>query len=321
MPTVLVVVAATGGLLATGFEGAGSIVLACAVAATLAALSAALATPPLLVLAGGIEGSDVLRPRIEQSSAARAGRTVAGWLAAGRWRAALAALFSLLVLLAAAAPLRDARAADFSAADLPGDAQARDVLEDVPGGAAQAEVDSGGALTGDLPLAGAICLVALALTFTALLRSLRGVPLAVSALLPAAATAGLCVFVFQEGHLADFLGQTSQGAIETGAMASLLAALAALGAARALATLDAVRGERVLGIGSRRAAEMAAALTVPAGAAATLIGAAAAGVLVGSDLYAAREFGLAVAVGLVLDFLLLRSVGVAALARGRGKRI
>src|SRR4051812_8589442 len=67
-----------------------------------------------------------------------------------------------------------------------------------------------------------------------------------------------------------------------------------------------------------RAGETATAFTFPAATVATAIGAAAAGVLAGSDLYPAREFGLAVAAGLVIDLLLLRVPLIAALARWGG---
>jgi uncharacterized membrane protein YdfJ with MMPL/SSD domain len=53
---------------------------------------------------------------------------------------------------------------------------------------------------------------------------------------------------------------------------------------------------------------------MPAVAAASLVGAAACGVLAGADLYPAREFGLIVAAGLVLD-LILRPPLIAVLAR------
>jgi uncharacterized membrane protein YdfJ with MMPL/SSD domain len=68
-------------------------------------------------------------------------------------------------------------------------------------------------------------------------------------------------------------------------------------------------------LGVERTAEHAAALTMPAALVATLVGAAATGVLAGADLYPAREFGLAVAVGLLLDVLLIRTPLLAALAR------
>jgi uncharacterized membrane protein YdfJ with MMPL/SSD domain len=59
----------------------------------------------------------------------------------------------------------------------------------------------------------------------------------------------------------------------------------------------------------------ASGLTLPAAGAATLIAAAAAGVLVGSDLVPAKEVGAGIATGLVLDLVGLRLLATPALAR------
>jgi hypothetical protein len=75
---------------------------------------------------------------------------------------------------------------------------------------------------------------------------------------------------------------------------------------------------RSSGLEPALAAETAAAFTIPAAICSTLITAAAAGVLAGSDLYLARELGLAVAAGLLIDLILLRVPFVAALARWGG---
>ena len=84
-------------------------------------------------------------------------------------------------------------------------------------------------LFGKLPLAAAVSAVALALVLGIAL-SPRAIPVAVVSLLPAAAACGLCVLVLQEGHLAGAIGQRGQGVLETGAVASLLTALAAISA-------------------------------------------------------------------------------------------
>jgi uncharacterized membrane protein YdfJ with MMPL/SSD domain len=94
--------------------------------------------------------------------------------------------------------------------------------------------------------------------------------------------------------------------------------LAAVGAARSAAALAAIRAERHLGVARDGAAELAGAFTMPAVTAATVAGAAMAGALVATDLYVAKEFGFAVAVGLVLDLLLVRVALLAALARWSG---
>ncbi len=146
----------------------------------------------------------------------------------------------------------------------------------------------------------------------------RVVPVAIAALLPAAAAGGLCVLVLQEGHLAPAIGQRGQGVLETGAIASALVALASVSSTRAVTALRATRAERSFGLEPPMAAETAAAFTVPAAVFATLVAALGAGALAGADLYPAREFGLAVAVGLLADLILLRVPLLCALARWGG---
>jgi RND superfamily putative drug exporter len=141
---------------------------------------------------------------------------------------------------------------------------------------------------------------------------------ALVSVLPAAAACGLCVLVFQQGHLAGAIGQRGQGALETGAVASMLTALVAISAARAITATRAVRSERALGLGPALAAEMAAAFTVPAAIVASVVTGVAAAGLAGSGMYPAREFGLAVAAGVLIDLALLRVPLLAALARWGG---
>jgi hypothetical protein len=76
----------------------------------------------------------------------------------------------------------------------------------------------------------------------------------------------------------------------------------------------AVRAESRLGAGAGGTAELAAGIVLPATAAASLAVGATTAVLAGADLYAAREFGLMVAFGLVVD-LVLRPPLVAVLSR------
>jgi RND superfamily putative drug exporter len=134
-------------------------------------------------------------------------------------------------------------------------------------------------------------------------------------LLPAAAACGLCVLVFQDGHLAGAINQSGQGALETGAVASLLAALVSVSAARSAAILQASRDAESLGLEPGWAGYSVASMVVPGAIVATVIAAAATGVLAGAVLSAAREFGLAVSVGLLIDLLVLRPPLIAALAR------
>ncbi len=112
---------------------------------------------------------------------------------------------------------------------------------------------------------------------------------------------------FQDGHLAGAIGLRQQGALETGAVASLLAALVSISRRAGSDRSAATRGERSLGLGPLRVGRdrrrVHGARGDPRDASAAL---AATGVLAGTDLYPAREFGLAVAAGLMIDLILLR---------------
>jgi uncharacterized membrane protein YdfJ with MMPL/SSD domain len=319
-PLVIGAIAATAGLLATGLDQAPSIVLGCALAACLALGSALVCVPATLALFGA-DSTDVTDSQGEPPLAG-VPRTVAGRLAGTPTRTAVAGALVIAIMAAAAVPLLEAKSRPFSAADLPSGSQAAEVAAIAGGGgaAAGAEAKPGAAdrsLFGELPLAAAISAAALALTLAVAL-SPRAIPVAIVSLLPAAAACGLCVLVFQEGHLSGAIGQRGQGALETGAVASLVAAIAAISASRAVIAIRATRSESSFGLGPELAAETAAAFTVPAAICATLVVAAATAVLAGTDLYAARELGLAVAVGLLLDLVLLRVPLISALARWGG---
>jgi hypothetical protein len=243
---------------------------------------------------------------------ARVPAELAGRLASTRRRAALSMVAVIVLMLAAAVPLLYADGVPFSATDLPVDAPAR-LAADLAG------VEGGGvgpdALFGDLPLAAGVSAVALAVVLGLAFRWRPALPVALVSLLPAAAACGLCVLVFQNGHLAGAIGQAKQGALDTGAAASLLVALVSVSAARSAAALQTSREATVGGMDPVWTARWGASAMVPGVILATLIAAAATGVLAGASLYAAREFGLAVAVGLLLDLLLLRVPLIAALAR------
>jgi MMPL family len=289
-------IAAAAGLLATGLDQAPSMLLGCALAALFALGSALLAVPALLVLIGPrareADGEIAGEPRLS-----RPVRLIAGTLAARRWRVGMSLAGAVALMVAAAAPMLHGTSRPFAAADL---------------GAGS------NSLFGDLPLAAGVSAAALAVVLVGAFRSARVALIAPLSLLPAAAACGLAVLVFQDGHIAGAIGQGRQGALETGAVASMLAALGAVSASRAATAIGASRGERALDLGPVATAEGTAAFTVPAAIVATLVGAAAAGVLAGAGLYSAREFGLAVAAGLVIDLVLLRGPLIAALSRWGG---
>jgi RND superfamily putative drug exporter len=328
LPLGMGAIAASAGLLAIGLDQAPSMVLAGALAIGLALGSGLICVPALLAFAirnrwrtdGGVGSRE---PRL-----ARAPSVAAVFLARSRARTALVAAVAVAVMAAAALPLVHADSRPLSAADLPPGSDAARAVVTVArarhGRSAAPEISptvaSGagdGSLFGELPLAVAAFGAALALVL-GIAFSPRAIPAAIVSLLPAAAACGLCVLVFQEGHLAGAIAQRRQGALETGAAASLLAAIASISAARTASAIRAAREERGLGLDVAFAAETSASLTVPATICATLVVAPAAAVLAGSDLYPAREFGLAVAVGLVIDLVLLRVPLLAALVRWGG---
>ncbi len=327
VPLALGAIVATAGLVATSFDQAPSMVLACSVAAALALGSALICVPALLALS-----RDRPRAWTDRGSGepplARVPGTTAGYLTRSRGRTILAAALVAVLMGAAALPLLRGDSRPFSAADLPARSDAalasRIAADDrgesgsrsPPAPAAKTNPDHP-SLVGRLALAALVSAAALALVL-GLAISPRAIPVAVVSLLPAAAACGLCVLVFQQGHLAHVLGQRGQGALETGAVASLLTALVAISATRAVTAARATRSERALGLKPALAAEAAATLTVPAATVATAVTAVTAAALAGSDLYPAREFGLAVAAGVLIDLVLLRVPLLAGLARWGG---
>ncbi len=300
----------TVGLVATNLDQGPSLILGCAFAAALALLSALVCAPAIVALAEEdrhVTGTAPVTAWLSRVSASLPARLIRSGP-----RTALSVAVAVLVLLAAAVPLLDARSVAFSAFDLPADAPARMAAE--VAGITGAD-GGGGSLFGDLPLAAGVSAIALLVVLGIAFRWRLALPVALVTLLPAAAACGLCVLVFQDGHLAGAIDQARQGQLETGAAASLLAALVSVSAARSASAMQASR-EAVAGrLDADWAAGWVASALLPGAILATLIAAAATGVLAGASLYAAREFGLAVAVGLLLDLVLLRTPLIAALAR------
>jgi RND superfamily putative drug exporter len=207
---------------------------------------------------------------------------------------------------------------------------ARDSVESVRDAPGLADAAVGGrdaeALDADrafldwLPIAAGAGTLLLALVLFAVLRdgsgTLRSVPpalaLAVASMLPAAASAGLLMLVFQDGHLTGPLGYTPQGAPVQGAVVAVLAAIAAISAARSV-RFAATSAEP--GVPGSEPLARAASLTLTGAAVATLVAAAASFALVGSDVLIAKQFGLGTGAGLVVDLVLLRALLAPSLAR------
>jgi len=309
VPAVVAASVVTVGLVATSLDQAPSMIVGCTLAAALALGSALVCAPAIVWLAGD-----------DRHAAGRAPVTVwlarwpahlAGRLAGSRRATVLATSIGAALMLAAAIPLIHAQGQPFSALDLPPDSSAvkATALAGITSGA------GGDAVFGDLPLAAGVSAVALVVALGVLFRSRLALAIGVMSLLPAAGACGLAVLVFQDGELAGAIGMSEQGAIESGAAASLLVALASVSAGRSAGAMQAAQEATSGGLQAGWVAPWAASLLVPGAILASLIGAAATGVLAGASLYPAREFGLAVAVGLLLDLILVRVPVIAALAR------
>ncbi len=183
------------------------------------------------------------------------------------------------------------------------------------GGQDAAALDADRALFDHLPIAAlAVALLAAGLLFRLVARpgSLCGA-LAVAGLLPAAAAGGLLVLVFQDERLAGALDYTAQGAVQLGALVALIAALVTISTARG-ALLAATAAER-RSAGAEIAVRRGLSLTLPAGAIATAIAAAAGAVTVASGLLPLKEAGLGLATGLLLDLILVRGLIAPSLTR------
>jgi uncharacterized membrane protein YdfJ with MMPL/SSD domain len=293
IPTVIAAALVTVGLVATSLDQAPSMIVGCALAAALALASALVCAPAIVWLAS--------RPAL-----------LAGRLAGSRRAAIGATAVGAALMLAAALPLIQAHGAPFTTLDLPPDSPARTAAT-LAG--VTSDLGGGDAIFGDLALAAGVAAVALVVVLRLAFRSRLALPVGIASLLPAAAACGLCVLVFQEGHLADAIGLTGQGTLESGAVAALLVALVSVSAGRSAAAMQAAQEATAGPLDPGWAAQWTASLLLPGAIVATLIGAAATGVLAGATLYPAREFGLAVAVGLLLDLVLLRLPLIALLAR------
>jgi uncharacterized membrane protein YdfJ with MMPL/SSD domain len=216
----------------------------------------------------------------------------------------------------------------------PGSLGARDAVEatrsapvvgvaDVGGRDAEA-LDANRALLDRLPIAaGLAALLLAALLVVFVFRGVLSLPraiisaavLAIASKLPAAAAGGLLVFVFQDGRLTATLGYTPEGGPELVAVICVLAAVATVSAARTVHFAATIGAERELRFVAWDRVPRGGALTLPGVAASTAVLVAATVVLAGSDLVAAKEFGLATAAGVALDFLLLRVLLAPGLAR------
>jgi uncharacterized membrane protein YdfJ with MMPL/SSD domain len=197
-------------------------------------------------------------------------------------------------------------------------------LSDTVGGRDAEALDADRELPGHIAIAASVAVLFFSLLLFGVVRwrspgawspALQAVPLALASLLPAAAATGLTVLVFQDGRLTGLLGYSSQGGPVLAGLIAAVCALAAIGVARTVHYATALAEERDVGFRARAIVPLAASRTLPGAAAATIVGAATTLVLAGAGLVAAKQFGTAVAVGLILDLVLVRALLAPALAR------
>jgi hypothetical protein len=265
------------GVAALGWLGAGGAL------AALLALPAVLAANNATIRLWGPAGES-------QSGAERALRCLEGPLRRWRWAAIGGLAISSALLAAAVVPLHD--------------------LELITLAAQPPSIDAV-----RLGLAVAVTVVAVgAVGWFACRRPALAVAAGLASGLPAAAAAGLLVLVFQDGRFQRLLDYSPSGGISLAALAAAVALVGSASAARWGVLLGSVR--RVPRLASRTlrgpvdgpAVALAALLT-------TLVGAAAGIALVFSSLLYVKELGLAVALGLALDFVLVRLLLAPALLR------
>ena len=274
-------------LLATSFEGAGSIALATAVASIVAFAAVLLAAPSITgLLAWGADR--------QESRLARAAHGAPGALARSRLRLAAALAAAVVLCLVLGFPAHEATTSPLVSAPAP-----------APGG-----VLAGIGLAALIFGLGVAALLAVGQPLATRVRLALASPYSLLAVPPAI---GALVYAVQEAHLAGLAGE--RASLVGGALATCVVAVACIAAGRTVLTVFSAREERSAGVGSTGAAELSAALTLPGFAASTGVLAGVFGVLCAADLDAAREAGLGVAVGVLVDLVVLRVPLLGFLAR------
>ncbi|MEK6277563.1 MAG: hypothetical protein AABM29_06080 [Actinomycetota bacterium] len=169
-----------------------------------------------------------------------------------------------------------------------------------------------GALFGEVAAIGAPQLaaaVAAAVLVTALLgwaasrRPVLSAGSALAAALPAAGATGLLVLSFQDGRLEGLLDYSSAGSLHLGSTAAALAVVAAVAAMQAVSLVAAARPGRW-----RTDPAVVMARCGPVATVTCLSGAAAGAALAASSLPFVKEFGVALAAGLMLQVLVVQTL-------------
>jgi hypothetical protein len=133
----------------------------------------------------------------------------------------------------------------------------------------------------------------------------------IAGLLAAASATGVAVLLFQDGRFTGLLDYGSEDALQLGAVLCGVASLVSVAGWRIASFAQLIRAQPTDHATVERAQELAG----PAGSFATLVVAALGLTLLGGGLLVAKEFGVLIAAGLLIDMVLVRGLLVPALAR------
>jgi hypothetical protein len=313
VPATAAAILAPLAILVVSVPVARSAAAGAALGAGLATIAALLVAPALLAIGrpgaepGGVGEQEERPPRRLARALLR------------RWPLAAALLaVAVATLVAAALPFEGSEPVALAPGGLPADSDAARGAE-LAGKELDAEKLSSivrptepDDLTIRLAIAAGIAALLVAAACFALARSAAAIALGAVSVLPAAAALGLLELVFGAGRLSGTLDYAP--AREPSATAAIIAptvlgAVAALRAVRAAPLLRRAGGPRN-GSTRLRGVRRLTRLELGPALAGSVVGA-----LAGSELLPAKEVGLAVAVGLLLDLLLVRCLIVPALAR------
>jgi hypothetical protein len=298
----LVALLAPAGLVATGYGPAASLAIACGLAAAWALAGCALVMPALFALGARAGPAGARGDGITVALVARLARLPSA-IARSRLRTIAAGAMAVSLCVALASPAFDARSGVLGPGDLAAEsapAQAAQIATSLPGPSLDAAASE--SLLSSLPLA--VALTAALLGAVLVVRAGTAWALALSPPLAAAAAAGVSVAMAGEGQT-----------VFAGAMATSLAAVAAISAARTVTAMEAVAFEREVDPRPRGVAGRAAARTLPSCVLASVIAGVGAAVLAGIELRAAHQFAAALAAGLLVDLVVIRPATLAVLAR------
>ena len=204
-------------------------------------------------------------------------------------------------------------------------------IEDLPGAPPEAQVKVGGltasqideekSIAGTLPLAAAILITTtLAALFTMTGSLLLPIKALLMNVLTLGATLGLMVLVFQDGNLQSLFGFTDQAGLQIGVMVLVVVAGFGLSTDYGVFSLSRIRELRDGGESNTEAVAIGMERTGRLITSAALLFAVAMGALVTGDLIGVKETGFGLAVAVLIDSFIVRSLLVPSLMALLGDR-